>query len=111
VAASEGRNYISVDLFFGSKMSVDSHLNSCPLASIDRRLEDVHQQWHQAEKSYFEPGGFRLSIQTAIQTLRTVTFVLQHQKNMIPDFDAWYGEWPGAPEGRCANALDGERSE
>jgi hypothetical protein len=56
-------------------------------------LEDVHQQWHQAEKSYFEPGHFRISIQTVIQTLRTVTFVLQHQKNKIPGFEAWYGEW------------------
>lgn len=74
-------------------MGFDSHPDSCPLATVDRRLEDVHQQWHQAEAAYFDPGRFRLSIQTAIQTLRTVTFVLQNQKNIIPGFDDWYGGW------------------
>jgi hypothetical protein len=42
---------------------------------------------------YFYPERFRLSIQTVIQTLRTVTFVLQSQKKIIPDFDVWYCGW------------------
>jgi hypothetical protein len=74
-------------------MSVNSHPSSCLLVNVDRRLEDVHQQWHQAEAAYFDPERFRLSIQTVIQTLRTVTFVLQNQKNVIPNFDDWYGDW------------------
>jgi hypothetical protein len=74
-------------------MSIDSHPSGCLLATVDRRLEDVHQQWHQAEGAYFDPDRFRLSIQTVIQTLRTVTWVLQNQKNIIPDFNVWYGVW------------------
>jgi hypothetical protein len=74
-------------------MSIDSHPNSCPLANVDQRLEDVHQQWHQAEAAYFDPDRFRLSIQTVIQTLRTVTWVLQNRKKIIPNFDLWYGGW------------------
>ena len=69
------------------------HLDICLLASVDRRLEDVHQQWHQADAAYFDPEKFRIAIQTSIQTLRTVTFILQSNKNLIPDFQSWYQEW------------------
>src|SRR6476620_4755237 len=65
----------------------------CPLATIDRRLNDLHRQWHDAEKVYFDPDAFRVAIQTAIQTLRTVTFILQSNKRLIPDFEAWYSPW------------------
>ena len=34
-----------------------------------------------------------MAIQTAIQTLRTVTFILQNKKRDIPDYEAWYGAW------------------
>lgn len=71
----------------------EEHPNQCPLAAVDRRLEDAHRQWHQAEAAYFEPEGFRLAIQSAIQTLRTVTFILQANKRLIPDFQSWYQEW------------------
>lgn len=65
----------------------------CPLLTVDRRLEDVHRNWHAAEKSYFEPDGFRVAIQTAIQTLRTVTFILQSNKRLFPNFPEWYESW------------------
>jgi hypothetical protein len=74
-------------------VSNDASDGSCPLAAVDRRLEDVHQQWHQAEQAYFEPEQFRIAIQTAIQTLRTVTFILQSNKRQIPDFETWYETW------------------
>ena len=69
------------------------HERKCPLAAIDRRLDDLHRQWHAAEAAYFDPEGFRVAIQTAIQTLRTVTFILQSNKGLIPNFDAWYAPW------------------
>ncbi len=69
------------------------HDNACPLAAVDRRLDDVHRHWHSAERAYFEPHAFRVAIQTAIQTLRTVTFILQSNKHLIPEFDAWYEPW------------------
>jgi hypothetical protein len=71
----------------------NTHENGCPLAAVDRRLEDVHRQWHEAEKAYFDPEQFRVSIQACIQTLRTVTFILQSNKRLLPDFEAWYQEW------------------
>lgn len=65
----------------------------CPLERLDRRLEDAHRQWHAADEAYFDPDEFRRSIQSVIQTLRTVTFMLQSMKSDIPDFDHWYGGW------------------
>ncbi len=66
---------------------------ACPLSAVDRRLDDAHRLWHQAERAYFDPEEFRVAIQGAIQTLRTVTFILQKNKAVIPDFDAWYDPW------------------
>src|SRR5216684_1845400 len=63
----------------------------CPLAAIDKRLADAHTLWHQAEAAYFDPDGFRLAVQNAIQTLRTVTFILQKYKAVITGFEQWYG--------------------
>jgi hypothetical protein len=74
-------------------MAWDRDENQCPLAAIDRRLEDVHHFWHQAERAYFEPDGFRIAIQAAIQTARQVSFVLQKNKALIPDFEEWYKVW------------------
>jgi hypothetical protein len=67
--------------------------SKCPLAAVDQRLADAHRLWHQAEAAYFDPDGFRLEVQTAITTLRSVTFILQNQKAIIPDFAQWYGRW------------------
>lgn len=69
------------------------HQYTCPLASVDRRLNDVHRQWHEAEAAYFDPDAFRVAIQTVIQSLRTVTFILQSNKRLIPEFETWYQEW------------------
>jgi hypothetical protein len=74
-------------------MSATGNQKPCPLAAIDQRLEDLHRQWHQAERAYFDPDAFRVAIQTAIQTLRTVTFILQNNKRLIPEFDRWYELW------------------
>lgn len=68
-------------------------MSDCPLAPVDRRLADLHRHWHVAEAAYFDPDAFRVGIQTAIQTARTVTFILQAQKAAFPDFDGWYLPW------------------
>lgn len=69
------------------------HPPGCPLSAVDRRLQDLHRQWHQAQDAYFDPDGFRVAIQTAIQTARTVTFILQSNKAVIPNFAEWYEKW------------------
>jgi hypothetical protein len=66
---------------------------SCPLAAVDQRLADGHRFWHQAETAYFDPDGFRLAAQSAIQILRSVTFILQKNKRAIAGFEQWYGGW------------------
>ena len=71
--------------------SISTHEDGCPLAAVDRRLQDAHRLWHQAEESYFDPDGFRIAAQNTVQTLRTVTFILQKHKRLVPDFDTWYG--------------------
>jgi hypothetical protein len=70
----------------------DEH-ERCPLVAVDQRLDDLHRLWHQAEKAYFDPEAFRVAIQSAIQTMRSVTFILQKNKAAIPDFEAWYAPW------------------
>lgn len=71
-------------------MAWDHDEDQCPLAAVDRRLSDLHRFWHQAERAYFDPDEFRVAIQAAIQTARQVSFVLQKNKTVIPDFDKWY---------------------
>lgn len=65
----------------------------CPLLPVHRRLEDLHLQWHAAQEAYFEPEAFRRAIQTAIQTSRTVSFILQSNKRVVPGFEDWYEKW------------------
>jgi hypothetical protein len=74
-------------------MPWDHDEKRCPLTAVDQRLDDLHRLWHQAADAYFDPDAFRVAIQSAIQTIRTVTFILQKNKAIIPDFDRWYGEW------------------
>jgi hypothetical protein len=63
---------------------------TCPLEEVDRRLADAKRLWCKASDCYFDPDDFRIYAQNCIQTLRTVTFVLQAQKARIPNFDEWY---------------------
>jgi hypothetical protein len=65
----------------------------CPLEPVHKRLEDLHRQWHAAQDAYFDPEAFRVAIQTAIQTSRTISFILQNNRDIIPNFDNWYEKW------------------
>ena len=47
----------------------------------------------EAEKNYFDPRLFRINLNACIQALRSVTFVLQAQKNKVRDFELWYAPW------------------
>lgn len=65
----------------------------CPIAHAHRRLLDCHELWHAAQKNYMEPEAFRLNLNSLIQGLRSVTWLLQKQKATLPDFPEWYAEW------------------
>jgi hypothetical protein len=63
------------------------------LGAVLRRLKQVNVHWHEALSIYFEPDRFRIAIQNCITTARSVTFILQNHKSVIPDFDEWYAPW------------------
>lgn len=56
----------------------------------EKRLSDVAQLLRQCAVSYFEPDRFRLSCNQFLTTSRTVNFLIQKDKALIPDFDRWY---------------------
>ncbi len=66
--------------------------NRKPLAA-EARLREAYQHWHHTAESYDDLEQFRIYLNSCIQALRNVTFILQKQKKEIQDFETWYGEW------------------
>lgn len=66
---------------------------SCPIPNTHRRLADAHRHWHQTARFYNDPDGFRMNLNTTIQELRNVTFILQKDQSAIPNFAGWYSDW------------------
>jgi len=64
--------------------------SSSVLDTAFRRLHEAHRHWHTAQENYFDPEEFRIAMQACIQTLRTVTFMLQASKRSLEGFDEWY---------------------
>jgi hypothetical protein len=55
-----------------------------------KRLNDLFQLIRQADQTYFDPERFRLNINSAITTARTVTFLIQKNKASIPGYEDLY---------------------
>ncbi len=70
-----------------------SDKSNCLLSSVHSRLQEAHRHWHHALESYADPEGFRSYLNSCIQALRNVTFVLQQKKSAIQRFDEFYGPW------------------
>jgi len=68
-------------------------LKDCILCSAENRWFDCWNLWIQTSQNYFNPESFRLNLNNCIQSLRTITWILQKSKSKIPYFDKWYGEW------------------
>src|SRR5258706_14701498 len=56
----------------------------------ERRLKDLAQLLTNCGSTYFDPELFRQNTNQFLQTARTVTFIIQKNKNSIPTFDDWY---------------------
>ncbi|MCW0460683.1 hypothetical protein NB717_001751 [Xanthomonas sacchari] len=56
----------------------------------ERRLNDLWLLLERCYVTYMEPELFRLNTNQFLQTSRTVTFIIQKNKGVIPDFDCWY---------------------
>jgi hypothetical protein len=65
----------------------------CPLPNTHDRLQQAHRLWHQVLDNYNDPAGFRANLNSTIEALRNVTFMLQKEKHPIPGFDTWYEAW------------------
>ncbi|WP_438403646.1 hypothetical protein [Aeromonas veronii] len=58
----------------------------------ERRLKDLSHILVSCERTYFEPELFRMNLNQFLQTARTVTFIIQKNKNDIPNFTSWYDD-------------------
>lgn len=56
----------------------------------ERRLEDLAHTLQNCDQTYFDPELFRRNTNHFLQTARTVTFIIQKNKDDIPGFDTWY---------------------
>lgn len=56
----------------------------------ERRLNDLWLLLERCHATYMEPELFRLNTNQFLQTSRTVTFIIQKNKDLIPDFNKWY---------------------
>jgi len=72
---------------------MDLSQSPCPIGIADRRLFDALNLLVEAKQYYFEPDRFRLTVNNAVQTLRNITFVLQHTGADLPSFHRWYSSW------------------
>lgn len=70
-----------------------SKLPPCPMPHAHKRLMDCHSQWHALQESYFDPDGFRLSLNAFLQTHRSVTSLLLKHKSNLPKFQEWFTEY------------------
>lgn len=51
---------------------------------------DAHVRWHAAADAYMDPESFRFNLNSLLESLRSVTLLLQSQKSEFADFDSWY---------------------
>jgi hypothetical protein len=65
----------------------------CPTPTGHKRLEEVHRFWHECAEGYQDPEEFRIKLNACIQAARNLTFALQKEKDLIPDFNNWYPAW------------------
>ncbi len=57
---------------------------------FNRRLAEPAKFWYQCIDEYNDLNEFLSSLNALIQSLRNVTFVIQKQKDKIPNFEDWY---------------------
>lgn len=65
-------------------------INDCVLNNVEKRWIDSWNLWIYCAKAYCNPESFRLSLNNCIQTLRSITWILQKSKSDIPGFNEWY---------------------
>ena len=65
-------------------------INDCILNNVEKRWLDCWNLWINCANNYYNPESFRLNLNSCIQALRNITWILQKSKNYIPRFNEWY---------------------
>jgi hypothetical protein len=76
-----------------STASTSRGLRDCLIWNTHQRLRQAHILWHQAADNYQNVDVFLTNVNSLIQELRNISFILQTEKDKIPGFDAWYEPW------------------
>lgn len=58
----------------------------------ERRLRDLSHLLENCHTTYLDPDLFRMNTNQFLQTARTVTFIIQKNKSIIPNYDTWYSD-------------------
>lgn len=64
----------------------------CTIPRTHDRLDECHHWWHEMGRVYHEPDPFRYTLGAFLLAARSVTFMLQAEKRIFPDF-TWYETW------------------
>ena len=57
---------------------------------VVRRFKGISTQWENASNNYHKLDDFLIYLNSAIQELRNITFLLQSYKHLYSDFGTWY---------------------
>lgn len=74
------------------KCNIQNYIYECPIVNTHDKLEEAHYFFHMMMNFYHIADVFRFNLNAFIQSLRHTTFILQTEKEKIPNFDIWYGE-------------------
>ena len=68
-------------------------INKCLLRTVENRLNDCLVHWKTTKTNYFNPNLFRINLNSLIESLRSVTWILQNHKSELKNFEEWYKNW------------------
>src|SRR3989442_2122848 len=63
----------------------------CPIPNSHDKFEESHYHLEAMMKNYHAPDVFRFSLNSFLQSLRSVTFTIQKELSDKPGFEEWYG--------------------
>lgn len=72
------------------KCPMQDFYNICPIVNTHDKFEEAHYFFHMMIFNYHYSDVFRYNLNAFLQSLRSVTFVLQNEKDKIPNFNEWY---------------------
>lgn len=56
----------------------------------EKRLSDLAHLLKNCHTTYLDPDLFRMNTNQFLQTARTITFIIQKNKDTIPNYENWY---------------------